>query len=60
MIGSNLNVAKKFFETGSGPVTADHNASFLKQELVWLKQGQWFWDRFKDFAKEKSVDISLG
>jgi len=30
-IGSNLYVAKKFFETGSGVVTTDHNTRLLKQ-----------------------------
>lgn len=60
MIESSLYVAKQFFETGSGTVTAQDNADFLTQEFIRLKQGQWFWSQFRILAKDKGVDIGQG
>lgn len=60
MIASDLFVAKRFFETDTGPLDASDNAALLKQELVRLKQVQWFWKEFRALAKENTVDICQG
>lgn len=60
VINGSLFVAKQFYEAGSGPVDPSDNADFLQQELVRLKQGQWFWDQFRSLAKEKGMDICQG
>lgn len=60
MIESKFYIAKRFFETGAGAVTAQDNASFLSQEFIRLKQAQWFWSQFRILAKDKAIDICQG
>ncbi|KAF8056186.1 kinase-like domain-containing protein [Lyophyllum atratum] len=58
MIEGKLFVAKRFFEAGTGSLDAvNDNANLLKQELIRLKQMQWFWNQFRTLAKDKDVDI---
>ncbi|KAF8075915.1 kinase-like domain-containing protein [Lyophyllum atratum] len=54
MIDRTCYVAKRF---KSGPVPEADNASYLKQELIRLRQGQWFWTQFQALTKQKGVDI---
>jgi hypothetical protein len=57
-IGSELYVAKKFFEIGSGEVTAGENAAHLENELIRLKIAEWFLSKFKSQAKEHGVEFA--
>ncbi|KAF8901850.1 kinase-like domain-containing protein [Gymnopilus junonius] len=58
-IGSELYVAKRFFEIGSGTmVTANENKASLENELIRLKNAEWFLAKFKDIAKENGVEFS--
>ncbi|KAF8886423.1 kinase-like domain-containing protein [Gymnopilus junonius] len=56
---SELYVAKRFFEIGSGTmVTANENKASLENELIRLKNAEWFLAKFKDIAKENGVEFS--
>ncbi|KAF8959843.1 hypothetical protein BDZ97DRAFT_1906085 [Flammula alnicola] len=58
-IGSDLYVAKRFFEIGSGrEVTADENMANLENELIRLKNVEWFLSKFKALAKDRGVEFS--
>ncbi|EDR04435.1 uncharacterized protein LACBIDRAFT_330566 [Laccaria bicolor S238N-H82] len=60
-IGSDLYVAKRFFDVGSGrEVTAEENTANLENELIRLKMVGWFLHKFKALAKEHSVEFSSG
>lgn len=60
-IGSELYVAKRFFEIGSGrEVTADENKANLEYELIRLKTAGWLLTKFKSLAKEYSIEHSSG
>ncbi|KAG6834598.1 hypothetical protein H0H93_008682 [Arthromyces matolae] len=50
-------VAKRFFNIGSGPVDNATNSRVLQQELIRLKQGQWFLTLFMESADEKGLDV---
>ncbi|KAF8148230.1 hypothetical protein B0H34DRAFT_668832 [Crassisporium funariophilum] len=61
MIVDQLFVAKQFFEANTESLDAiNDNANLLKQELIQLKQMQWFWNQFQTLAKDKDVDICQG
>lgn len=58
-IGSELYVAKRFFEIGSGiEVTAPENKANLENELIRLKNAEWFLSKFKALAKDSGVEFS--
>ncbi|EDR01742.1 uncharacterized protein LACBIDRAFT_333002 [Laccaria bicolor S238N-H82] len=58
-IGSDLYVAKRFFDVGSGrEVMAEENTANLENELIRLKMVGWFLHKFKALAKEHSVEFS--
>lgn len=59
-IGSELYAAKRFFEIGSGmEVTADENKANLENELIRLKNLEWFLSKFKALARDSGVESSL-
>ena len=52
---------KRFFEIGSGTeVTADENKANLENELIRLKNAEWFLAKFKSQAKDNGVEYSSG
>ncbi|KAG6907096.1 hypothetical protein DXG01_010545 [Tephrocybe rancida] len=50
-------VAKRFFDVGSGSVDNATNSHLLGQELIQLKQGQWFLTLFLESVDEKGLDV---
>lgn len=58
-IGSELYVAKQFFEIGSGKeVTADENKTNLESELIHLNNAEWFLAKFKTLTKDSGIEFS--
>lgn len=59
MIGSDLYVAKRFFEIGSdADVTANENKTQLENELIRLKNVEWFLTKFKALMKDSGIEFS--
>ena len=60
-LDSELYVVKQFFEIGSGTeVMADENKANLENELICLKNAEWFLAKFKSQAKDNSLEYSSG
>ncbi|KAJ7113474.1 kinase-like domain-containing protein [Mycena epipterygia] len=60
MLDGKPHVAKRFFEVGNGLdcVSSDENATQLENEIIRLKQGQWFLDQFYARAEETDTEVS--
>jgi hypothetical protein len=52
-------IAKRFYNVGAGKdqVTIEENEHEIVQEATRLQTATWLYEKFQDYAREKSIDI---